>query len=112
MSVPCLNRALVLEERVAATDGAGGVQNSWSALGTLWASIRSLNGRESGSLGIARSKVGMKITLRAAPHGSSMRPRPDQRFREGIRTYRITAVAEAEPVGRYLVCYASEEVAA
>lgn len=112
MSVSRLNRALVLEERIETADGAGGLRSSWSALGTIWANIRSLSGRESGSLGIARSKVGMKITLRAAPQGSTMRPRPDQRFREGTRTYRITAVAEAEPAGRYLVCYASEEVAA
>lgn len=112
MSVPCLNRALVLEERVTATDGAGGVQNSWSALGTLWAEVRSFSGRETGGLGVARSKVGLKIRLRALPDGSQMRPRPDQRFREGSRIYRITAVSEPEPSRRYLLCYAFEEVAA
>ena len=112
MSAPCLNRALVLEQRDVVADGAGGQRSTWSALGTLWADIKSLSGRESGSLGIAASKVGLKITLRAAPDGSSMRPSPDQRFREGARIYRITAVAEAQPAGRYLVCYASEEVAA
>ncbi|MGB7316463.1 MAG: phage head closure protein [Planktotalea sp.] len=112
MSAPRLNRALVLETRDIIADGAGGQHSTWSALGTVWASIRSLTGRETGSLGIAQSKVGLKITLRAAPHASTLRPRPDQRFREGARIYRITAVAEAEPAGRYLVCYASEEVAA
>ena len=112
MSAPCLNRPLTLEERVEQGDGAGGLRSSWSALGTLWAEVRSFSGRETGGLGVARSKVGLKIKLRALPHGSQMRPRPDQRFREGSRIYRITAVAEAEPMGRYLVCYASEEVAA
>ena len=112
MSAPCLNRALTLEERVELADGAGGLSNSWNALGTLWAEVRSFSGRESGGLGVARSKVSLKIKLRALPQGSQMRPRPDQRFREGNRLYRITAVSEAEPSGRYLVCYASEEVAA
>lgn len=112
MKSPRLNRALVLEERLQFADGAGGLSTAWSAVGTFWAEIKSLSGRETGSLGISRSKVGLKITLRAAPVGTTMRPRPDQRFREGTRLYRITAVAEAEPAGRYLVCYASEEVAA
>ena len=107
-----LNRALVLEERVELADGAGGLISTWSALGTHWADIRSLSGRETGSLGIGTSKVGFKITLRAAPQNTTMRPRSDQRFREGTRIYRITAVAEAQPAGRYLVCYANEEVAA
>lgn len=111
MSLPCLNRALVLEERVDHADGAGGLRNSWNALGTLWAEVRSLSGRETGALGVARSKVGLKIKIRAMPQGSLMRPRPDQRFRDGARVFRITAVAEAEPVGRYLMCYANEEVA-
>ena len=30
------------------------------------------------------------------------------RFREGARIYPIIAVAEADPEGRYLVCYAEE----
>lgn len=106
-----MNRALVLEQRDELADGAGGLRSTWNALGTLWGDIKSLSGRESGVLGIARSKVGLKITLRAAPQNSDMRPRPDQRFREGNRIYLISAVAEAEPAGRYLVCYASEEVA-
>jgi head-tail adaptor len=112
MSAPRLNRALVLEERSELADGAGGLRSTWNSLGTLWADIRSFSGRESGGLGVARSKVSLKITLRAAPQGSEMRPRPDQRFREGARIYRITAVAEAQPAGRYLTCFATEEVAA
>lgn len=107
-----LNRALVLEQRVEVADGAGGLLNSWNTLGTLWADIRSFSGRESGALGVARSKVALKITLRAAPQGSVMRPTPDQRFREGARIYLITAVADGEPQGRYLTCFATEEVAA
>lgn len=112
MRRPNLNRALVLEQKVELADGAGGLRASWSALGTLWSEVRSLSGRESGGLGVARSKVGLKITLRAAPFGSTLRPKPEQRFREGTRLYKITAVADTPSGGRYLTCYAFEEVAA
>ena len=111
MSVPCLNRALVLEEREKSADGAGGLHSAWRALGTLWTEVRSFSGRESGGLGVAKSKLALKITCRAMPHGSELRPCPEQRFREGSRVYRITAVAEAEPKARYLLCYAVEETA-
>ena len=110
MSAPCLNRALVLEERIETADGAGGLRQTWNALGTLWTEVRNSSGREVGGLGFARSTVSLKIRLRAMPHGSAMRPRPEQRFRDGNRIYRIKAVAEADPVGRYLICYANEEV--
>ena len=112
MSAPRLNRALVLEQRTEEADGAGGLRSSWAAIGTLWGEVRSFSGRESGGLGVARSKVSLKIILRAAPQGALMRPRPDQRFREGTRIYLITAVADAQPMGRYLTCFATEEVAA
>jgi head-tail adaptor len=44
--------------------------------------------------------------------GSDRRPRPDQRFREGARLFRILAVAEADAQGLYLTCFAREEVVA
>lgn len=110
-AAPRLSRQLVLEEQTMLADGAGGSHAEWHALGTLWAAVDSGAGREAGSLGIARSAVPMKITVRAAPSGSSLRPRPDQRFREGMRLYRITAVAEGDDKARYLTCFATEEVA-
>ena len=45
------------------------------------------------------------------PPGCEARPRPGQRFREDARVWRIRAVAEAYPAGRYLTCFAEEEVA-
>lgn len=111
-AAPRLTRHLVLETRASAPDGAGGMRASWQALGGLWACVDTGAGRASGALGIARSAVPMKIIVRAAPVGSTMRPRPDQRFREGTRLYRITAVAEGDARARYLTCFATEEVAA
>ena len=40
-----------------------------------------------------------------------MRPRPDQRLREGARIFTILAVTERDPEGRFLTCITREEVA-
>ncbi|MEM9579972.1 MAG: head-tail adaptor protein [Pseudomonadota bacterium] len=110
-AVPRLTRHVILEERVPVPDGAGGARAEWTELGRMWVAIDSGTGRATAEAGVVRSFVPMKIILRSAPSGSSMRPRPDQRFREGARLYAITAVAEDDPRGRYLTCYAKEEVA-
>lgn len=109
---PNLSRALVLQTPVVTPDGAGGFVTQWQALGTLWAEIRAGAGRERfASLGPS-GEVRLRILVRAAPQGSDRRPRPDQRFIEGARIFRILAVAEADVQGRYLVCTAQEEVPA
>lgn len=106
-----LNRKLVLEAPVRALDGAGGHVETWTALGTLWASVKSGTGRESRSEFLTLSKVPYRIIVRAAPEGSPSRPRPEQRFREGNRVFRILAVSEYDARAHYLICHAKEEVA-
>lgn len=104
---PKLTRKLVLEDPQRAPDGAGGYTETWVALGTLWAEVKSLSGRlNSDSLSLQK----YRITLRASPDGFASRPRPDQRLRDGNRLYRIDAVAENGPDGRYLTCFTVEEV--
>ncbi|MGH1356062.1 MAG: head-tail adaptor protein [Thalassovita sp.] len=112
MKAPRLNRALALEEAVNAPDGAGGFSQSWATLGHLWAEVTFRSGREASQGGGAVSLASYKITVRGAPPSSSMRPRPDQRFREGTRLFRILSVAEKDAEGRYLICIAQEEAAA
>lgn len=107
--LPDLSRALVLEDPQRSPDGAGGFSETWVALGTLWAEVKPLSGRLAGD-GLSLQKY--RITLRAAPDGFASRPRPDQRFRDNNRIYRIDAVAETDSAGRYLTCFAVEEVAA
>lgn len=111
MSAPRLNRALMLEAPVEAPDGAGGVTEGWVALGTLWAAVAPRTGRETSGAAGALATTAHRITVRAAPHGCEARPRPGQRFREDTRVWRILAVAEADPEGRYLTCFAEEELA-
>ncbi|GGA02521.1 MAG: head-tail adaptor protein [Rhodobacteraceae bacterium] len=112
MRAPLLNRALVLEAPMTSSDGAGGLVETWTALGTLWGEIRPRTGRETqgeaGPVAVGR----FRITVRGAPQGATSRPVPGQRFRVGARLFRVLAVTEREPGGMYLVCETREEVAA
>ncbi|SPH17623.1 hypothetical protein DEA8626_01147 [Defluviimonas aquaemixtae] len=112
MSAPRLNRKLVLEEAQRVPDGAGGWTLNWVALGALWAEVDPGSGRERAGEFVTVSSVGYKITVRATPQGAPSRPKPDQRFRDGTRIFRITAVTEADAGGHYLTCFAQEEVVA
>lgn len=112
MTPPRLNRRLTLEMPQKVPDGAGGYQTSWTALGHLWAALQPRGGRESESDGAPVSAVSYKIIVRGAPQGSPARPKPEQRFRDGGRIFRIRAVTESDADGMYLTCFADEEVVA
>ena len=109
---PVLNRKLVLEAPKRLADGAGGYTTQWAELGQLWAEVKAGSGRETADGLLTVSSVPYKITVRAAPPDAQSRPRAEQRFREGPRTYLILAVAERDVQGRYLTCFAREEVSA
>ena len=108
---PQLRRRLLLEDPQRLSDGAGGYSESWAPLGVVWAELSAKTGRTAGQEGGSLSLQRYKITLRATPQGSLSRPRPGQRFRQGQRLFRIEAVSEADPGGRYLNCQCIEEVA-
>jgi head-tail adaptor len=111
MTVPVLGHALILETPEQVGDGAGGFHQVWAAVGTHWAEITVRSGRETATSGTAISRVTCKIVVRGAPWGSPERPKPQQRFRHGTRVFTIEAVAERDPEGRYLTCFAQEELA-
>jgi len=108
---PQLNRRLTLEARVRAADGAGGYAGGWAPSGVHWAEVRAGHGRLASGEGYARAETGLRITLRAVAQGAPSRPEAGQRFRDGTRVYKIRSVTEADPGGRYLVCFAEEELA-
>ncbi|RMD91753.1 MAG: head-tail adaptor protein [Alphaproteobacteria bacterium] len=112
MRAPRLNRKLVLEGASRVSDGAGGYDLVWTALGTLWAEVKAGAGREAEMADITVGEARYRITVRAAPHGAPSRPVPGQRFREGGRLWRILAVTDADAQARYLICHAVEEVVA
>ncbi|UWQ96999.1 head-tail adaptor protein [Rhodobacteraceae bacterium M385] len=108
MKEPHLNRKLTLEAPVRSSDGAGGFSEVWQALGCIWGEVLPRGaGRETEA-----SELNLKVTIRAAPQGAPSRPTAAMRFRDGARVYRIDAVTEADAAGRYLVCFAKEEVGA
>lgn len=104
-------RALVLESPVQVADGAGGFAETWVALGTLWAEVTARTARETAGEGGALALAAYRILVQGAPVGASNRPRPGQRFRDGLRTFHILAVAEADAAARHLVCTCEEETA-
>jgi head-tail adaptor len=105
-----LNRRLVLEEAERSSDGAGGYSSVWKPRGVLWGELKAGSGRERGDLGLMTvSSTPYRITVRAAPPGSPRRPRPEQRFREGERIFEIISVADTDPEGKYITCFATEE---
>ena len=112
MKTPVLSRKLTLEDPQRASDGSGGHVEDWQELGEVWGEIQSLTGRSKVQGGVDLSLQRYRITVRATPVGSASRPRPDQRFREGARLFLIHAVTEEDDSGRYLTCFAQEEVSA
>ena len=107
-----LDRRLVLEEVERVPDGAGGFAEVWAEKGVLWGHVKAGAGRETAGDFVTLSTVPYRIIVRAAPVGAPSRPKPDQRFRDGARLFRILAVTEEEGAGTYLVCFSREEVAA
>ncbi|SDW33365.1 phage head closure protein [Litoreibacter albidus] len=105
-----LNRRLTLEHAVRVADGAGGYVEAWTPLGELWARVKAGSGRERFGAGVTVSAVPYRIVVRGAPMGAQARPKPEQRFREGTRVFRIVGVAEYDVDARYLTCFAIEEV--
>ncbi len=112
MRAPHLNRALTLETATRVADGAGGFAESWQALGTLWAEVTPKSGREREREDVSAARTEFRITVRAVPEGQLGRPSAGQRFREGSRVFRILAVTERDGLARYLICFATEELAA
>jgi head-tail adaptor len=111
MKAPMLNRRLVLEAPTRTADGAGGYSAGWAEVGVLWAEVVAGALGEQGGVGTPIARALHRITVRAAPVGAEGRPKPDQRFREGTRVFRILAVTERDAGGRWLMCQTDEEVA-
>lgn len=108
MKVPKLKTCLVLEEQVAAPDGAGGEAEAWVVIGTHYAALTS-QGVAEGESGQRRfGAVTYKATLRHVPYGAANRPRADHRFRLGTRLFNILGVADADDRNQWLTCWLEE----
>lgn len=109
MSAPNPNVRLDLEVSVREGDGMGGYRIVWQRIGTLWADMKAPAGRERGAEVGPESIVSWRITVRGAPAGDPRRPAAGQRFRLGQRLFAVEAVAEHDPAGLWLTCFAREE---
>jgi head-tail adaptor len=103
---------MVLEDPVTVPDGAGGYTLTWEPRGEVWAMVLPGVGRAGAQEGVTLAESVVRIVVRGAPFGAPSRPRAEQRLREGVRVFVISAVSEYEADGRYLTCFAREEVAA
>ncbi len=108
MTAPDLTRRLVLEARIDAPDGGGGVAAVWTALGAHWADVRPSGAVERTLGGVETSLATHKVTLRWAPFGAPSRPVANQRFREGARIFDILGVTEADTRNAWLVAWVRE----
>jgi len=109
MSRPNLSRKLIVEAPQRVADGGGGFTQTWTPIGQIWAEITT---RGAGTEVDLSSRLNVRIVVRAAPQGAPSRPRVGMRFRDVSRVYEIESVTEQDPTGRYLVCFANEEVGA
>ncbi len=112
MSAAELRTPFVLEAPVDKPDGAGGVRRAWAALGTIWGRMNAGSARETvaGEAGV--SAVVYRVRLRATPPGSASRPTARHRLRQGARVFRVLAVHEDDPSGKYLEARVVEEITA
>jgi head-tail adaptor len=110
MKVVNLSRRLELEAPQSVADGAGGFSRIWITLGTLWGEVLPGTGREAAGEEVSIASVNYRITVRGAPVGSTARPKPEQRLRDGTRIFIILAVSERDAEGLYLTCIAREEL--
>lgn len=107
MSRP-FTRRLSLEERAAAPDGAGGLEEVWVEIGAFWAALEAKGVREGVEGGGPSATVSHRAEMRWAAPGAAARPRADQRLREGDRIFAIRGVAEADDRRERLVLWLEE----
>ncbi|MFL9825568.1 phage head closure protein [Rhodoplanes sp. SY1] len=100
-----LRRRLVLEAPVETADGAGGTVRDHVAVATLWAALAPRDGRGASEADAAGAVVTHRILLRSGPEITTR-----HRFRAGTRLFRVIAVRDLDPAGRFLIVDAEERI--
>jgi head-tail adaptor len=108
--LPRFNVPLELQTTIRTADNAGGFDEAWQPLGTLWAELTARDGSEILGQGGPVGQTRYRVVVRAAPVGSTARPAAGQRFMLQDRPLTIRAVTEMDSSGRYLTCLADAEV--
>lgn len=100
-----LRRLAHLEAPNGLADGAGGATSDWISIGTHWVAVQPVSGEEAHIASRDSTRITHRIQLRCP---RSLRPRADQRFRIGSRTFDIRAVFDRDGRGRFLTCLVEE----
>lgn len=98
-----LRHAVTLEAPVRTPDEGGGGVETWTAVATLWATIRATGGAEVELGDALRGRVSHEIIIRAQAGVT-----PAQRFRLETRIFQILAVRDLDGRGRFLSCLVEE----
>lgn len=95
---------LLLEEEIAAPDGAGGHTQSWQEVATVFAQVEPIRTEIVFGAGQAHEYVTHRITMRYRDD-----VRSGMRLRKQQRAMAIVGVRDADGTGRYLICRVREE---
>lgn len=98
-----LRQRLVLEQPVAAPDGAGGFIVTWTPVATVWAALAPLSAGELAFADGLKGRVTHRIVLRRRQGVSA-----DRRFRDGARIFDIRSVIDLGERHVWLECLAEE----
>lgn len=103
-----LRRRVQLQSNVPAATGYGQRQPNWQTVGTYWAQVRPLSGRELENARQIKAEVTHRITLRY--QGPAAPLNPTQRFLLEGRVFNIVSVVNVDERNRQYDCLCTEQV--
>lgn len=102
-----LQHRIVIQTRSQASDGAGGVTETWSTFATVWASIEPMRANEVFWARHLEARVTHKVIIRYLANLTT-----SMRFTFGGRTFQIKGVRNLKEENRWLEIVAEEGVPA
>lgn len=98
-----LRHRLTLEDVQRVSDGAGGFNESWVTVATVWAALEPSGGGEGVDAGRLAGRVSHMVTLRYRAGVT-----PAMRFRHGARVFHILAATDEGERKHWLRCLCEE----
>jgi SPP1 family predicted phage head-tail adaptor len=106
MSIGTLDHRLTVEQMVQTPDGAGGYVLSWQTYLSVWGQIEPSGGRERLAAFALQSSVTHRVIIRRQTGVTNA-----MRVKAGGRLFKIRAVEDLGPRGRFLELLCEEGVA-
>lgn len=110
MRSSALNRRITIQQRGTAQDEFGAQVNTWTEIGSLWASIEPLNGRELIAAQAVQSEISHRITIRYQPQFSNPKHVATMRIMYKDRIFNIYAAMNIAEGNRMIDILATEGV--